>query len=224
MAGMVVLGIVLVAAIVLVAVGASREKRADEDERLRALRDWAAEHRWNFAEGDLRVPWRGQVGRDGFRVRELLTGDVGGLPVSLGHGTYPTRRVVTDANGDKRTETMTNHLTVLVVRMDGGRPDMEVKPRGVGSRLMRAFGHGTAVESGDGRFDARFQVESDAPETARDYLSSDLIRAHLDDDLPLWSLRQGELMVVRHTALHPCDLDEHLGTVRRLAELLGHRF
>ncbi|MEV5575008.1 hypothetical protein AB0L06_33645 [Spirillospora sp. NPDC052269] len=187
---MVILGAVLVAAIVLVAVGASRERAAEEDERVRSLRDWAAEHRWNFNEGDLRVPWRGQVGRDGFRVRELLTGDVGGLPVSLGHGTYPTRRVVTDANGDKRTETVTNHLTVLVVRMDAERLDTDVKP-------------------GD---------------PARDHLSSDLIRARLDDELPLWSLRQGELMVVRDTPLHLSDLDEHLGTARRLAELLGHRF
>ncbi|MFC5180038.1 hypothetical protein [Actinomadura harenae] len=190
MAGLVILGVLLVAAVTLVAVGASREKRVDEDERVRGLRTWAAEHRWSFAEGDLGVPWRARVGRDGLRVRELLTGQVGSLPASLGHGTYPTRRVITDAEGRKRTETVTNHLTVLVVHLDE-RPG------------------------------APLQAESDLPDATRDRLSSDLIRAHLDDEPPLWSLRRGELMVVRYSPLHPSDLDEHLGTIRRLAGLLG---
>lgn len=181
MVGIVILGTVLVAAIVMVAVGASRERAVNDDERIRNLRDWAAEHRWSFAEGDLKVPWRGRVGHDGFQVSELLTGHVGGLPVSLGHGTYPLRRVVTEPDGGRRTETVTSPLTVLV-------------------------------------------IESGAPDTVRDRLSSDLIRARLDDEPPLWNLSKGELMVVLHTPLLPSDLDEHLGTARRLAEMLGHRY
>ncbi|MEV4255357.1 hypothetical protein AB0J52_19570 [Spirillospora sp. NPDC049652] len=221
---MLVLGAVLVGAVAMVAIGASRDRAtAAEDDRVRRLRDWAAEHRWTFHEGDLRVPWRGQVGCDGFRVRELLTGHVGGLPVSLGHGTYPTSRVVTGPDGARRTETITHHLTVLVVEMDDPGPGLEVPPRGVGSRLLSVFGHGTAVDGGDGRSGEHPPLGSAAPAVPRDHLSSDLIRAHLDGEPPLWGPRRGELMVVRHTSLHPADLDEHLGTLRRLTELLGHR-
>ncbi|WP_147341554.1 hypothetical protein [Actinomadura logoneensis] len=224
---MLILGAVLVGAITMVAIGVARDRAAAaDDERVRRLRDWAAEHHWTFHEGDLRVPWRGRVGRDGFRVRELLTGHIDGLPVSLGHGTYPTSRVVPDPDGGHRTETVTHHLTVLVVETAPmARPAMEVRPRGVGSRLLRVFGAAGDGSGGGPGASAPDGVDGEAvlPEGPRDRLSSDLIRAYLDDEPPLRDGRDGELMVVRHTSLHPADLDEHLGTLRRLTERLGHR-
>ncbi|MFC4910411.1 hypothetical protein [Actinomadura gamaensis] len=116
--------------------------------------------------------------------------------------------------GVGRSEAVTYHLTVLTVRIGDGAADMEVRERGLGAKLMGSLA-GTPTDAD--AFDARFEIE---PAEARARLSDEAVQAHLDSEVPAWSLRDGVVMTVLPGRTRPQDLDGHIALLRRLAEIV----
>jgi len=158
-----------------------------------------------------------------FQVRRLLNGDIDGMRASVSDCTYETQHSSTNADGHHTTTTTVHHLVISTAQLNGFWPDMALTQRGLGSKMMRALGKRSPVESGHDEFDRRFRVDAADPGAAREYLSPALVQALTQGEVPPWSLRAGELLVVWHGAMRPEDLDFHVWTLRRTAELLGRR-
>ncbi|MBO2453321.1 hypothetical protein J4573_39930 [Actinomadura barringtoniae] len=220
---MLLLGLLFVGFIVLLVVVGVQSAKA-ERQRVEGVQAWAAWHRWYLSHGDAQVPWRDRVEYRRFRIQRLLNGDIGGLRASISDCTYETQRSTTDANGQSQTTTVVHPIVVLTVQLTGVRPDMALAERGLGSRMARALGKAQQLETGYAEFDRRFTMAAADPWGAREYLSPALIQAQLSGQIPPWSLRGGELLIVVNGALRAESLDYHVWTLRYLAELLGHRF
>ncbi|MEV4255356.1 hypothetical protein AB0J52_19565 [Spirillospora sp. NPDC049652] len=193
--------------------GAAYARSQGEKARLRGLREWAAAHGWTVADGHAGVPWRDRVPFETFRPGIVLLGEVDGRPASVGGGSYSVRKTVGLADGAERSETATYHLTVLTVRGEHGTPDMEIRGRGLGAKLMESLAAHTAADA----FEARFEV---VPDEARGRLSDAAVQAHLDSEVPAWSVRDGEIMAVLPGKPHAEELDGHLDVLRRLTAVV----
>jgi hypothetical protein len=215
---LVVGGVVGGVTVLVIALGraAARAERRRRD----ALYAWTMTCGWQLHDGDLATSWRHRFAHlPRFAIRRLATGSVHGLPMTAADCHYVTH--TTDAQGNAQTSTV--NLTVLVARLPGRWPDIEVRDRGLASRFMRALGRQSPVEIGHPAFDQRFRVETADPRAAHVLLSPALVDAHLRGQAPLWSLHGGELVIVEAGRLAPERLGPGIQRLGWLAELLGHR-
>jgi hypothetical protein len=127
----------------------------------------------------------------------------------------------TDGQGNSQTSTV--DLAVFVAALPGYWPDIEVRGRHLGSRILRALGRQAPVEIGHPLFDQRFRVETADPDAARALLSPGLVDAHLRGQAPLWSIRGGELMFAERGRLVPERVGPGVERLRWLAATLGAR-
>ncbi|WP_026415740.1 hypothetical protein [Actinomadura oligospora] len=206
-----------VAAIVIFAAagGMAYAQSRGEKARLRGVREWADAHGWAFADENLRPPWRGRPPHENLRLGLLLGGRVGERDATIACGSYDVRRTVAAADGAERGETATYHLTVLTVQAEDGTPDMEVRERGLGAKLMGSLARNATDADA---FDARFEVE---PPEARGRLRETAVQAHLDSEIPAWSVRDGEITAVLPGRTRAEYLDGHVATLERLGEIVA---
>jgi hypothetical protein len=205
--------VVLVMAVRKATIRAERRRRD-------ALYAWTMVSGWRMYEGDVGTSWRHRLHHlPGFRIRRLVTGMVHGLPVTAADCRYETSS--TDANG--HTQTSEVNLAVFVAALPAGWPDIEVRPRRLGSRLLRALGRHSPVELGHPPFDQRFQVEAADPYTARTLLTPALVDAHLRGQVHGWGIHGGELLVTEAHRLTPEAVPPGADRLRRLADMLGFR-
>ncbi|MEV5575007.1 hypothetical protein AB0L06_33640 [Spirillospora sp. NPDC052269] len=183
--------------------------------RLRGVREWADAHGWAFTDENPRPPWHDRPPQEDFRLGLLLEGQVDGRDATIGCGSYDVRKSVGGADGSKRSQNVTYHLTVLTVRAEDGTPDMEVRERGLGAKLMASLARNATDADA---FDARFEVE---PPEARGRLSAVAVQAHLDSEIPAWNVRDGEITAVLPGRTRAEDLDGHVAMLRRLGEIVA---
>ncbi|MDN3351117.1 hypothetical protein [Actinomadura sp. DC4] len=215
-----VLAIGGIAAVTVLAV-AVRRAAARAERRLRdALYAWTMTSGWQLYEGDAATSWRHRFAHlSRFQIRRLADGVVHGLPMTAADCHYVTHS--TDAQGHSQTHTV--NLIVLVARLPGRWPDIDVRGRGLGSRFLRALGHQSAVEIGHAQFDQKFRVETADPRAAYALLSPALVDAHLRGQAPQWSIQGGELMIVEQGRLDPGRIGPAIQRLGWLAETLGVR-
>lgn len=211
-------GVGSVATILVLAVGRAAAKA--ERRRAEALYAWSTANGWRMREGDVPAAWRQRLAHlPRFRVRRLVYGTMGGLPVTAADCHYTAHS--TDGQGNSQSSDVS--LSVFVTRLPGIWPDIEVRGRRLGSRLLRALGRSSRVEVGHPLFDQRFTVEAADPRAAHAVLSPALVDAHLRGLAPQWSLRGGELLVTETGRLTPEDVLPGAQRVAWLAGLLVHR-
>jgi hypothetical protein len=206
----------------LIALGAAARNRAVRAER--RMRDtlyaWTMANGWQMHEGDVHVSWRQRLsGLRGFGIRRFAFATVHGLPVTAADCHYATES--TDSEGQSHTQWVS--LSVFVARLPGGWPDIEVRNRRLGSRLMRALGRQSPVEIGHAEFDRRFKVMTTDPRAAHVLLSPALVDAHLRDQASPWSLIGGELMIVEPGRLTLDRIGPGIERLVWLARTLGYR-
>lgn len=210
-----VIGVGTILVIALVRAGAKAERR-----RLDALYAWTMANGWQLVEGNVDTPWRHRLAHlSRFGIRRLVYSVVHGLPVTAADCHYTTHS--TDANGNSQSSTVA--LSVFVARLPGRWPDVEVRSRHLGSRLMRALGRQSRIETGHQLFDQRFSVAATDPGAVRALLTPALVDAHLRGQAPPWSLQGGELMLVASGRLNPDGIRPEIERLGWLAEMLGYR-
>jgi hypothetical protein len=224
MAALLIFGIVLVAGagaaatVLVLALGRAAAKA--ERRRKDALYAWSMASGWQVREGDVPAPWRQRLAHlPKFRVRRLVYGTVRGLPVVAADCHYTASS--TDGQGNSQSSDVS--LSVFVAHPPGVWPDLEVRGRGLGSRLLRALGRSSRVEVGHALFDQRFTVEAPDPRAARALLSPALVDAHLRGHAPQWSLYGGELLITETGRLTPEEVLPGAERVAWLAGMLGYR-
>lgn len=211
--GAVAIGVVVIIATGLAA-GKAERRRAD------ALYAWTMASGWQLVEGDVATSWRHRLAHlSRFRIHRLAHTVVHGLPVTAADCRYESYS--TDSEG--HTQSSTQALTVFVARLPGRWPDLEVRNRHLGSRLMRALGRQSPIEVGHPLFDQRFRVEAADARAARALLSPALIDAHLSGRAQQWSIRGGELMITTSGRMTPGVIVPGVERLGWLAELLGYR-
>lgn len=209
---------VLLGALVILVTAVRKAAIRAERRRRDALYAWTMVSGWRLYEGDLATSWRHRLHHlPGFRIRRLVTGMVYGLPVTAADCRYETSS--TDANGNAQTSEV--DLAVFVGVLPGGWPDIEVRPRRLGSRLLRALGRHSPVELGHPPFDQQFQVEAADPHTARTLLTPALVDAHLRGQVRGWSIQGGELLITETRRLTPEVIPPGADRLRGLAAMLG---
>jgi hypothetical protein len=209
-----------VTAVTLLAVATRRAAVRLDRRRRDALYAWTMTRGWQFYEGDVPTSWRHRFARlSRFQIRRLTTGVVGGLPVTAADCHYVTHH--TDGQGNPQTSNV--DLSVFVARLPGMWPEIEVRGRHLGSRLLRAMGRSSRVEIGHPLFDQRFHVETADPRAAHALLSPALVDAHLRGQVPLWSIQGGELVMTERGHLSPERAGPGVDRLLWLATALGHR-
>ena len=101
--------------------------------------------------------------------------------------------------------------TEVVVHLPSAYPATQIKRRG----FRRTAGIGYA------EFDREFQVRTDAPGGPSAVVSTQLAKAHLAGNVPLWTLRDKELTCYEYGKTKVEDLDATVDQAVRVAELLG---
>lgn len=208
------------AAVTLLTVAIVRANTRVERRRLDALYAWTMANGWQLQEGDVPTYWRQRLAHlSRFRIRRQAHAIVRGLPVTAADCHYTVHS--TDGQGNSTSNDVS--ITVWVARLPGGWPDIEVRGRGLGSRMLRSLGRPSAIESGHPEFDQRFQVDAADPRAAHALLSPALVDAHLRGQAPQWSLHRGELVITQTGRLTPDAILPGVERLLWLAALLGHR-
>lgn len=153
-------------AIVIVLAVRANEKRLEQLEALVRQYEWqlVAEPDRNIQDRYSGRPFR-SPGRG--RVRDLVTGRHRGQDFLAFQFSYST------GNGESST---THHFVHAAVRLPGAAPRVEIKDRGVGSKIAEAFG-AQPFRLDDPAFDEQFTVRTDSDAFAR---------ALLQDGLAAW--------------------------------------
>jgi hypothetical protein len=210
---------VFVATMVMLGLVVGLVRAKAERRRRDAFHAWAAANGWRGHEGDVVPGWRWRLAHlRGFAIRRLAVTTAYGMAITVADCRYVVHS--TDATG--RLQTSSVDLSVFVAGLPGRWPDIDVQDRGFGSRVLRALGKRPSVGIGQREFDRRFRVEAPDPRAAR-LISPALVRAHLKDHVPLWSLRGGELMFYEERRLRPEEIEPGVDRLRWLAGALGHR-
>ncbi|MCA1701907.1 MAG: hypothetical protein LC808_00995 [Actinobacteria bacterium] len=137
--------------------------------------------------------------------------------VTVAHYWYET----SSRDSDGRESTTTYNLMVLVVHLQGVYPEISVQIRGPVSRIARRFGRQDPNSVGQESFDGLYRVRTEDPELIRRVMTPALVKAHLARTVPLWSLRDNELLTT-HSWTRDFDLiDSRLGQLLDIADLLG---
>jgi hypothetical protein len=211
--------LVFFAGIVMLGLLVGRAKAKAERRRRDAFHAWAAAHGWRGYEGDVPAVWRWRLSHlRGFAIRRLAVTTAYGLAITAADCRYE----VHSTDGEGRPQTGAVDISVFLARLPGRWPDIDVQDRGFGSRVLRALGKRPPVATGQPEFDRKFRVEAPDPRAVR-LLSPALVRAHLKDQVPLWSLRGGELMFWEERRLAPEEIGPGVDCLRWLAGALGHR-
>jgi hypothetical protein len=205
------------AALVGVVLSAARKQQQRATDAFQA---WALHSGWQLYVGDVPTPWRDRLSHlRRFYIRRLVRGTARGLAVAAADCGYEEQGVVVDG------VQQTNHrdLAVFTALLPGMWPDIEVRPRGLGSRIMRSLGVRAAIDTGYPAFDQRFLVEVHDPSVVPALLSPGLVDAHVRGQAPPWSIRGGELLITEDVELTPELIGPGIDRLLWLAAMLGHR-
>jgi hypothetical protein len=215
----------IVALLVLIVVGAVVSARR-ERQRREALRLWAARHGWTYAEQPT-TDWGARLpGHNRRGVSLMLSGVLGGYPVSVADYSYTHTTTSTTRNADGTSSTSTSsttyHFVVVVVRLGRPGPPVEVQPRHGLSKLGRALFGEAATAIGHEPFDSAFKISAKDPAAARHLVGPRLAAEHLAGRVPAWSLRGVELMTYQRGRLgEPERIPGLVAPLVRVASLLG---
>lgn len=176
-----------------------------------ALRQWASQHSWTYADRPV-TGWEHRLPGPRRRVRRVLSGTVDRYPVSVADYTY--------VEGGEYGGTAT--LFVVVVRLPWSGPSVEVRPRSDRSRLGRGIDGGAVISIGYEPFDREYRVFTNAPAAAASLIGPALAAEHLGGRLPAWSLQGADLLYFRSGRLDDPDAIPALAApLVRVAALLG---
>jgi hypothetical protein len=209
-----VLGLVVLAAIVIVAViyllplayrSQRRKRKNQERQRLAAARGW----RFADSEPDLLRRWRGDpFDRPGdFRkVLGVVHGEVGGRAFTAFD--YQRRALVTTRGGGQYEV-----VTVWALPLPAALPSLRVVPAGA-----RRKGGPGAIATGDAEFDRHFKVEASDPGFARALLTPELTAWLRDAGLGPWRT-EGAWLLHTRDAVRRTTPEALVTTAEQLAAL-----
>jgi hypothetical protein len=200
----------------LIIAAAKKQQQRTND----AFHAWALNSGWQLYVGDVPTPWRDRLSHlRRFYIRRLVRGTARGLAVAAADCGYEKQGAIVDGvqQMDRRD------LAVFTALLPGRWPDIEVRPRGLGSRVMRSLGARAQIGTGYPAFDQRFHVETQDPGVVPALLSPALVDAHVRDQAPPWSIRGGELLITEDVRLSPERFGPGIDRLLWLAAMLGHR-
>jgi hypothetical protein len=215
-----VLLIVLVVVAIVVSVRQERQRRE-------ALRAWAGRHGWTYVERPAATDWSARLpGRNRRGVSLMLSGVMGGYPVSVADYSYTTTSSSTthraDGTPSTSTSTTTHHYVVVVVRLPRPGPSVEVQPRHGLSKLGRAIFGEAKTALGYEPFDRAFRIYAKDPAAARRLVGRSLAGQHLAGQVPAWSLYGVDLLTYERGRLgDPARIPGLVAPLVRVATLLG---
>lgn len=105
--------------------------------------------------------------------------------------------------------------TAVVVHLSSAYPAVEVTSRAI---PRRRTGPGAVGHAG---FDSRFCVQTDAPGGPEAVIPRELADAHVAGTVPLWSVRDRELICVTDKRSKPANWEAAVDRAVRIAGLLG---
>jgi hypothetical protein len=216
-------GCVLLIVLIVVAIVVSARQ---ERKRREALRAWAGRHGWTYVERPA-TDWPSRLpGRNRRGVSLVLSGVMGGYPVSVADYSYTTTSTSTShgASGSPSTSTSstTYHYVVVVVRLPRPGPSVEVQPRHGLSKLGRAIFGEAKTALGYEPFDRAFRISAKDPAAARRLVGPSLAGQHLAGQVPPWSLYGVELLTYQRGRLgDPARIPGLVAPLVRVATLLG---
>jgi hypothetical protein len=215
------------------------------DQRYRgSLAAWAAARGWTCRDGG-GGEWESLLtkGNGGRAVRLELDGTRQGRPVTVALYWYQItdtrermRIRIVKRDGPSgvpfrlslapwlRTTAHTHREAVIVVRMAARYPAVALEWRRPGARPRGPLGRQLderAARTGNGEFDRRYWIRTSTASTAASLLTPELISAHLTSDLPLWQLRDDQLVITYRRAIRVDDLDRKIDQALKVAGLLG---
>jgi hypothetical protein len=130
-----------------------------------------------------------------------------------------------DGMGATTTTTTSNtrHLTIAVVRLPQPFAEISVQRRGPASKVGRALFGDRITATGNERFDRRFRIITADAQYARRMVGPALAAAHVQDEVPLWSIYGSELLAYWAAQIgDPEAIPGFAGSVLRVAELISH--
>ncbi|WP_109529981.1 MULTISPECIES: hypothetical protein [Nocardia] len=193
-----------------------------EHRRRHALRQWAANNGWQYAEG-LHAPWTARMpGANARGVGVALTRVLDGRRVTVADYHYRTTTNERSTDGTTRTTTRRHHFVVTIVHLDRPHPPIAVVERGTLGILHRSIFGDKPTATGNIWFDNRFWIASRDPGYVRHLVGPDLIDAHIAGAVPLWSVAGNDLMTYSVGHLNRVRaIPEHITPLLRVANLLG---
>ncbi|HEU4422203.1 MAG TPA: hypothetical protein VFR67_06635 [Pilimelia sp.] len=220
---LIVIAVVLLVGLIVVGavVAVRRERRRRE-----ALRQWASRYGWTYVERPTTDWWSRLPGRNRWGVSLMLSGVMGGYPVSVADYSYTDTSTSTSHRADGTSSTSssstTYHFVVVVVRLGRPGPTIEVWPRHGLSKLGRAIFGDAAAAIGYEPFDRAFRITAKDPAAARHLVGRSLVSEHLAGRVPAWSLRGTELLTYQRGRLgDPAAIPGMAAPLVRVATLLG---
>jgi hypothetical protein len=199
--------IVLAYTMVMVLVGMGTRKVRKQYHR--EIAEWALARGWTPREGGRDPAWKTRLPRgvDG-QVDLQIDGASPRHGFTLVHlqkhtVTYAATAVVIEID-----------FTVVVVYLPTVHPYTEIRRRSLFRRPS------TSDTIGYAEFDKKFRVLTKASDGAAAVISTALAEAHLNGDVPLWTLRDNELICHSIGKPEAKTLDATLGRALRVAELI----
>jgi hypothetical protein len=199
--------VVILGSIALAAFVARRERARRE-----VLTDWATAHGWQTQLRpqlgfERRLPGRNRRG-----VSLAMSGLIDDRPVTVAEYSYTTT--------SNRTRT-THRYVIAVVQLREPRPSIGVYRRGALSKFGRALFGDRSTAIGYEPFDRDFRVTAEHPGDVPSVLGADLVHAHIDGQLPDWSLVGTELLTFRPGRIDdPASIPDQVLPLLRVADLL----
>lgn len=172
---------------------------------LRAAQSWARQRGLEFSTGAAHVNWTYELPRQANRgTRFQINGSTGRFPFTLAY--------VKHSYGDSETGG-TIEYTLVVLHLRNAYPAAELERRRIGRR----------GRTGHPEFDRKFVISTDVPGGPGAVVSATLAEAMLSNELPLWSVRERELLCFVEGRQKVDEFDLALRQAFRVAELLNVR-
>ena len=223
-------GLIVFIAVIVVIAAAIAIARVQDQRYRSGLLGWAAARGWacRDANGLAReslpeAEWLSLLpkGRRRRGVKFQLDGARHGRPVTVAHYWYQTTHT-NSSGGYLRTHTRTHNLTVIVARLAGRYPAIELRHRGLGLgwglAVSRAVGWQPANLTGTEEFDRRYQIRTAAPGGVQ--VTPQLVSAYLTSKLPLWKVTGDQLIITWPEAIKVDNLDYKVDQALTIAGLL----
>jgi hypothetical protein len=204
---MLVTAIIVTSLVLLVIAGGVVEKQ-DRDRYHRDVAAWASTRGWTYRKGGGGRTWTTPLPGAANRFVQL---QVDGT--HTGHEFTLVYANVIHPGGFSGS-TIRVQWTVVVVHLRSTYPAVEIAKKWFGPlRTSTTIGH-TA-------FDQKFRIRTKAPGGPAAAVPVLLAEAHAAEEVPLWLIRDRELICYVAEKIQPEDLDTMLGRALRVADLLG---
>jgi hypothetical protein len=201
--------------VVLVGLGAMAVREDASRQRYRNdVATWAGARGWRFYKGAGGRTWTSPLPRvSASEIKSQVELQVDGI--RDGYQFTLVYAIVTIRCYNKTgLPTMDIGSTAVIVRLPSAYPTVEIKPKKL--KFLPVNGG-----IGHAAFDKKFRVHTSAPGGPAAIVCTQLAEAHVAGEVPLWSLREQELMCPVRGEIRIKDLDSTLDRAVRVAKLLS---